>query len=140
MPSKKKVIGNSPLFKRRLSSLIKASKKGSKKYSKKYTPRVPKRFKGEAPQHHSDLFTDENPKKTVHGLRFRSRKDSRDSIKRLKSLYKKDKITFAHMRQIGITMEQRSRFHAHSTKGIKEGNQEWKKFNQSFKTSRKKRQ
>ncbi len=149
MPDKKKVIGNSPLFKRRLSRLIKRSKKGSnktsKKHSKKYTPRsprgprVPKRFKGEAPQHHSDLFTDENPKKTVHGLRFRSRKDSRDSIKRLRSLYKNNKITFAHMRQIGITMEQRSRFHAHPTKGIKEGNQEWKKFNQSFKTSRKKK-
>jgi hypothetical protein len=139
MPSKKKVIGNSPLFKRRLSRLIKRSKKGSKKHSKKYTPRVPKKYKDEAPQHHSDLFTDENPKKTVHGLRFRSRKDSRDSIKRLRSLYKNNKITFAHMRQIGITMEQRSRFHAHPTKGIKEGNQEWKKFNQSFKTSRKKK-
>jgi hypothetical protein len=139
MPSKKRVIGNSPLFKRRLSRLIKRSKKGSKKHSKKYTPRVPKRFKGEAPQHHSDLFTDENPKKTVHGLRFRSRKDSRDSIKRLRSIYKNNKITFAHMRQIGITMEQRSRFHAHPTKDIKEGNQEWKKFNQSFKKSGKKK-
>lgn len=132
MPDKKRVIGNSPLFKRRLSRLIKRSKKDSKKY----TPRVPKKYKSEAPEHHSDLFTDENPKKTVHGLRFRSRKDSRDSIKRLRSLYKNNKITFAHMRQIGITMEQRSRFHAHPTKGIKEGNQEWKKFNQSFKTSR----
>lgn len=118
--------GNSPLFKKRLSRLMKKSRTKS-------IPRVPKKYKGEAPEHHSDLFTDENPKKTVHGLRFRSRKDSRDSIKRLKSLYKNKKITFAHMRQIGITMEQRSKFHAHPTKGIKEGNQEWKKFNQSFK-------
>ncbi len=127
--------GNSPLFKRRLrklSRLMKKSRRGS-------IPRVPKKYKGEAPEHHSDLFTDENPNKTVHDLRFRSRKDSRDSIKRLRSLYKNNKITFAHMRQIGITMEQRSRFHAHPTKGIKEGNQEWKKFNQSFKKSGKKR-
>lgn len=119
--------GNSPLFKRRLKRL----KKG-----KKYTPRVPRKYKGEKPEHHSDLFTDENPKKTVHGLRFRSRDDAKKSVKRLRSLYKNKKITFAHMRQIGITMEQRSRFHAHPTKGIKEGNKVWKEFNKSFKKSK----
>ena len=124
--------GNSPLFKKRLSRLMKKSRRGS-------IPRVPKKYKGEAPEHHSDLFTDENPKKTVHGLRFRSRKDARSSISRLKSLYKKNKITYAHMRQIGITMEQRSRYHVHPTKDIREGNKEWKKFNQSFKNKKSKR-
>jgi len=118
--------GNSSLFKRRLSRLKKRSRKN-------YTPRVPRKYKGEAPEHHSDLFTDENPKNTVHGLRFRNKKDSRKSITRLRSLYKNNKITYAHMRQIGITMAQRSRFHAHPTKGIKEGNIEWNKFNRSFK-------
>ena len=118
------MAGNSLLFKRRLKRL---------KKNKKYTPRVPRKYKGEKPEHHSDLFTDENPKGTVHGLRFRSRDESKKSIKRLKNLYKNKKITFAHMRQIGITMEQRSRFHAHPTKGIKEGNKVWKKFNRSFK-------
>jgi hypothetical protein len=118
--------GNSPLFKKRLSHLKKKLKNRS------YTPRVPRKYKGEAPEHHSDLFTDENPKKTVHGLRFRSRKDARSSISKLKNLYKNKKITFAHMRQIGVTMEQRSRFHSHPTQGIKEGNKEWKKFNKSF--------
>lgn len=116
--------GNSPLFKRRLKRL---------KKSKKSIPRVPRKYKGEKPEHHSDLFTDENPKGTVKGLRFRSREEAKKSITRLKNLYKNKKITFAHMRQIGITMEQRSRFHAHPTKGIKEGNKVWKKFNRSFK-------
>lgn len=37
------------------------------------------------------------------------------------------------MRQIGVTMEQRSRFHSHPTKDIKEANKVWKKFNKSFK-------
>jgi len=117
------MAGNSLLFKRRLKRL---------KKNKKYTPRVPRKYKGEKPEHHSDLFTDENPKDTVHGLRFRSRDESKKSIKRLKNLYKNKKITFAHMRQIGVTMEQRSRFHAHPTKGIKEGNKVWKEFNRSF--------
>lgn len=120
-----KSIGNSSLFKRRLSKL--------KRERRISNPRVPRKYKGEPPQHHSDLFTDENPHKTVHGLRFRSRQDARNSIKRLRKLYSNKSITFAHMRQIGVTMEQRSRFHAHPTKGIKEGNQEWKKFNNSFK-------
>jgi hypothetical protein len=115
--------GNSPLFKRRLNRLKKS----------RPNPRVPRKYKGEKPEHHSDLFTDENPKGTVRGLRFRSRDEAKKSIKRLRSLYKNKKITFAHMRQIGVTMEQRSRFHAHPTKGIKEGNIEWNKFNRSFK-------
>ena len=122
------MAGNSLLFKRRLKRL---------KKSKKYTPRVPRKYKGEKPEHHSDLFTDENPKGTVHGLRFRSRDESKKSIKRLKNLYKNKKITFAHMRQIGVTMEQRSRFHAHPTKGIKEGNKVWKEFNRSFSKKKK---
>lgn len=116
--------GNSPLFKKRLKRLSK---------HKSYTPRVPRKYRGEAPEHHSDLFTDENPKGTVHGLRFRNSKEARQSVTRLKKLYKSKKITYAHMRQIGLTMEQRSRHHAHPTKGIKEGNKVWEKFNSSFK-------
>jgi hypothetical protein len=119
--------GNSPLFRKRFSSL---KKKCRKKYC---SPRVPRKYKNELPEHHSDLFTDENPKGTVHGLKFKNANESRRSISRLKKLYKTKKISFAHMRQIGITMEQRSRYHAHPTTGIKQGNKEWKKFNRSFK-------
>ena len=119
--------GNSPLFRKRLAKLKRQSKNSSR------NPRVPKKYKNESPEHHSDLFTDENPKKTVHDLKFRNSRDAKRSISKLKNLYKNNKITFAHMRQIGITMEQRSRYHYHQTPGIKEGNKEWKKFNQSFK-------
>ena len=124
----------SPKYSHRLKSNSPTFYKRYKKLSKsRRSPRVPKKYKGENPRHHSDLYTDENPKKTVKGLMFKDKRSAEKSVKRLRSLYKSKKITFAHMRQIGITMEQRSRFHAHPTKGIKEGNKVWKKFNKSFK-------
>jgi len=118
---------NSPLFKSRLKRL------SNRKNYRNTTPRVPRKYKGENPSHHSDLFVDEKPKGTIRGLRFRSSKEAKQSISRLRKLYKSRKISYAHMRQIGITMEQRSRFHASPTKGIKEGNKIWKQFNRSFK-------
>ena len=119
----KKTIGNSPLFRKRYRRLQSRTNK---------TPRVPRRYKGESPQHHSDLFTDENPRGTVHGLRFRNKKEAEDSVRLLKKLHRSGKITYAHLRQIGTTMEQRSRFHAHPSPGIREGHRVWKRWNQSF--------
>ena len=117
------MAGNSRTFYKRRSYY-------RKKTGKKY-PRVPRRSYKKS-EDHSDLFTDENPKGTVKGMKFKNKKEATKSIRKLKSLYKRKKITYAHMRQIGLTMEQRSRFHAHPTKGIKEGNKVWKKFNRSF--------
>jgi hypothetical protein len=37
------------------------------------------------------------------------------------------------MRQIGTTMEQRSKHHSYPNKNIREANKVWKKFNRSFK-------
>ena len=119
----KKTIGNSPLFRKRYRRLRSQTNK---------TPRVPRRYKGEPPQHHSDLFIDENPRGTVHGLRFRNKKEAEDSVRRLKKLHRSGKITYAHLRQIGTTMEQRSRFHAHPSPGIREGHRVWKRWNRSF--------
>ena len=119
----KKTIGNSPLFRKRYRRLQSRTNK---------TPRVPRRYKGESPQHHSDLFTDENPRGTVHGLRFRNKKEAEDSVRRLKKLHRSGKITYAHLRQIGTTMEQRSRFHAYPSPGIRAGHRVWKRWNQSF--------
>ncbi len=119
----KKTIGNSPLFRKRYKKLKSRTNK---------TPRVPRRYKGESPQHHSDLFTDENPRGTVHGLRFRNKKEAEDSVRRLQKLHRSGKITYAHLRQIGTTMEQRSRFHAHPSPGIREGHRVWKSWNRSF--------
>ena len=118
-----KHIGNSPLFYKRYRHL---------QSSKNRTPRVPRRYKGEPPQHHSDLFTDENPKGTVHNLRFRSKKEAEESVRRLEKLYRSGKIAYAHLRQIGTTMEQRSRFHAHPSPGIRAGHRVWKRWNRSF--------
>jgi len=114
----------SPLFYKR--------KKSISRRTGKRNPRVPRKTKRENIRHSSDLFTDENPKGTVKGLKFVNAKEARKSVKRLRSLYKNKKITYAHMRQIGTTMEQRSRFHSHPTKNIKEANKVWKKFNKSF--------
>ena len=114
----------SPLFYKR--------KKSISRRTGKRNPRVPRKTKRENIRHSSDLFTDENPKGTVKGLKFINAKEARKSVKRLRSLYKNKKITYAHMRQIGTTMEQRSRFHSHPTKNIKEANKVWKSFNKSF--------
>jgi hypothetical protein len=117
--------GNSKTFYRRRSYYARSRK----------NPRVPKRSKRKVykkSEDHSDLYTDENPKGTVKGMKFRSRKEATKSIKKLKSLYKRKRITYAHMRQIGTTMEQRSKYHAHPTKDIKEASKVWKKFNRSL--------
>ena len=119
----KKTIGNSSLFHKRYRKLQSRTNK---------TPRVPRQYKGESPQHHSDLFTDENPRGSVLGLRFRNKKEAEDSVRRLQKLYRLKKITYAHLRQIGTTMEQRSRFHAHPSPGIRDGHSVWKRWNQSF--------
>ncbi len=118
--------GNSKTFYKRKSYYSRRSRS---------TPRVPRKTKRKTyknPEDHSDLYTDENPKGTVKGLKFRSRKDAIKSVKRLRNLYKRSRITYAHMRQIGTTMEQRSKYHSHPNKDIKEGHKIWKKFNRSF--------
>ena len=106
---------NSPTFYRRLRSLSPKS-------------RVPAKKKGEDPRHHSDLFTDENPKGTIHGLHFRNREDAVQSVKHVKRLKKEGKITHAHAVQIAITMSQRAKYHYHQTPGIKDGYKVWKEY------------
>lgn len=115
----KKVIGNSNIFYKRLHSLSP-------------TRRVPKKYEGENPAHHSDLFTDENPKGTVHGLRFRNKTDAKESVLRLKKLLNSSKITYAHGSQIVNTMIQRAKYHAHPTKDIKEGEKVWSEFKNKY--------
>mgnify|MGYP001397998883 CR=1 FL=1 len=54
---------------------------------------------------HSDLYTDENPKGTIHGLKFTTREDAKRSIRKIKSSGRKH----AHKIQAAIAMEQRAR-------------------------------
>ena len=66
-----------------------ARKKGQKANSKK----------------HSDLYTDENPKGTIHGLKFATVKDAEASVSKIRSSGKKH----AHKIQAAVAMEQRAK-------------------------------
>jgi len=69
-------------------------------------PRIPRK-KGQpaGSKKHSDLYTDENPKGTIHGLKFATAQDARESVKKIENSGKKH----AHKIQAAIAMEQRAR-------------------------------
>ena len=54
---------------------------------------------------HSDLYTDENPKGTIHGLKFATVEDAKASVEKIKKSGK----THAHKIQAAIAMEQRAK-------------------------------
>jgi len=54
---------------------------------------------------HSDLYTDENPKGTITGLKFATVEDARASVRKIKASGR----THAHKPQAAIAMEQRAR-------------------------------
>ena len=51
------------------------------------------------------LYTDENPKGTIHGLKFATVEDAKASVSKIKNSGKKH----AHQIQAAIAMEQRAR-------------------------------
>jgi len=53
---------------------------------------------------HSDLYTDENPKGTIHGLKFATKSDARKSVAKIR----KSGRSHAHKIQAAIAMEQRA--------------------------------
>jgi len=101
-------------------------KKNYKKVAKKFRGNSPRdkamallgySLLGEAPrkprkkgQHrnspnHSDLYTDENPKGTIKGLKFATTKDASKSVSKIKSSGK----SHAHKIQAAVAMEQRAK-------------------------------
>ena len=69
-------------------------------------PRVPRKPGQPAgSDKHSDLYTDENPKDTIHGLKFATVKDAEASVKKIESSGRKH----AHKVQAAVAMEQRAR-------------------------------
>ena len=70
------------------------------------TKRIPRK-KGQpaGSDKHSDLYTDENPKGTIHGLKFATVEDAKASVSKIKNSGKKH----AHKIQAAIAMEQRAR-------------------------------
>ena len=70
------------------------------------TKRVPrKKGQHQNSPSHSDLYTDENPKGTIHGLKFATVKDAEESVTKIKNSGKKH----AHKIQAAIAMEQRAK-------------------------------
>ncbi len=53
---------------------------------------------------HSDLYTDENPKGTIQGLKFATETDARKSVSKIKNSGRKQ----AHKIQAAVAMEQRA--------------------------------
>ena len=70
------------------------------------SPRVPRK-KGQpaGSDKHSDLYTEENPKGTIHGLGFKDVETAKSSVKKIESSGK----SHAHKIQAAIAMEQRAR-------------------------------
>ena len=69
-------------------------------------PRIPRK-KGQpaGSKKHSDLYTDENPKGTIHGLGFKDPAKARQSVSKIKNSSR----SHAHKTQAAIAMEQRAR-------------------------------
>ena len=103
-----------------LKKIVKAKKEFEKKFKVKNivvpglewmsdlkeAPRKPRK-KGQHRQSssHSDLYTDENPKGTIKGLKFATVKDARTSVSKINGSGK----THAHKIQAAVAMEQRAR-------------------------------
>lgn len=90
----------------------KGAKTKLSKYTKKYrqmygeAPRIPRK-KGQpaGSDKHSDLYTDENPVGTIHGLGFKDVETARASVSKIE----KSDRTHAHKIQAAVAMEQRAR-------------------------------
>ena len=77
-----------------------------KLFTEEDNPRIPRK-KGQPAnsKKHSDLYTDENPKGTIHGLGFKDVETARKSVKKIENSGKKH----AHKIQAAVAMEQRAR-------------------------------
>ena len=77
-----------------------------KKMEEESNPRIPRK-KGQPAnsKKHSDLYTDENPKGTIHGLGFKDVATAKASVAKIK----KSSRSHAHKIQAAVAMEQRAR-------------------------------
>ena len=78
----------------------------TKPKGKRTSRRIPRK-KGQPARSkkHSDLYTYENPRGTIHGLKFATVKDAEASIRKIK----KSGRTHAHKIQAAVAMEQRAK-------------------------------
>tara|TARA_A100001388_G_scaffold270921_1_gene249015 strand:+ start:602 stop:1051 length:450 start_codon:yes stop_codon:yes gene_type:complete len=75
-------------------------------FTEEDNPRIPRK-KGQPAnsKKHSDLYTDENPKGTIHGLGFKDVETAEASVKKIENSGK----SHAHKIQAAIAMEQRAK-------------------------------
>jgi hypothetical protein len=73
---------------------------------KKSNPRIPRK-KGQKAKSkkHSDLYTDEDPKGTIHGLKFATEADAKKSVTKIRNSSR----SHAHKVQAAVAMEQRAK-------------------------------
>jgi len=79
---------------------------GKKKVEEETNPRIPRK-KGQPAnsKKHSDLYTDENPKGTIHGLGFKDVATAKASVSKIRNSSR----SHAHKIQAAVAMEQRAR-------------------------------
>ena len=94
-----KLRGGSKTHAKQADDLEKAMKEES-------NPRIPRK-KGQpaGSKKHSDLYTDENPKGTIHGLGFKDVATAKASVAKIR----KSNRSHAHKIQAAVAMEQRAR-------------------------------
>ena len=69
-------------------------------------PRIPqKKGQPDKSDKHSDLYTDEDPKGTIHGLKFATTDDAKESVSKIKNSSR----SHAHKIQAAVAMEQRAK-------------------------------
>jgi len=91
----------------RFKSLHKGTNKaGNVDVNEESNPRIPRK-KGQpaGSKKHSDLYTDENPKGTIHGLGFKDVATAKASVSKIRNSSR----SHAHKIQAAVAMEQRAR-------------------------------
>ena len=79
---------------------------GKKNVKEESNPRIPrKRGQPANSKKHSDLYTDENPKGTIHGLGFKDVATAKTSVSKIRNSSR----SHAHKIQAAVAMEQRAR-------------------------------
>jgi len=102
--------GMKTMFGKRYPNCVKKSKSKKKKRKSKKNeeanPRVPRK-KGQPAKSkkHSDLYTDEDPKGTIHGLGYKDEATARASVTKIRNSSR----SHAHKTQAAIAMEQRAK-------------------------------
>ena len=112
LPEKKKIEEDRQIKKiiKQLRKSVKAHDKQAdtleKKLKEESNPRIPRK-KGQpaGSKKHSDLYTDENPKGTIHGLGFKDVATAKASVSKIRNSSR----SHAHKIQAAVAMEQRAR-------------------------------